>query len=230
MKKIAFAISTLIPSLLLTTPAFADSGFYAEISGGSVKNKAEVNYSVTGSYNYLGETYTETETGKESSSDKSTSFGLRLGYQFNDYIAVELGHHQYGEVGDNYVDEYGDTINDKVNSSSFSAGVKAILPITDEFSMFARAGMAKWDFKAKSTDSSIPDEALVVKQGDNDIYYGIGVEYGFTETISLGVEYSVLDMGWKTSEAGAYQDFSFSGNTSVNYKVENIALLLKISF
>lgn len=229
MKKIAFVLSTAVSTLLLATPAIANSGFYAELSAGSVKNKAGVSavYTTTS----FSETKNETENDPKAFSEGSTSFGLRLGYKFNNYVALELGHHQYGESTDNYVDDFGDTINDKVDSSSTSVGIKGMLPLTDELSLFARAGMAKWNFKASSTDSSIPDEQEApVKENGNDIYYGAGVEYRFTDTISLGIEYSVLNMGWELSESGTYEDFSYTAESKVNYKVENIALLLKISF
>ncbi|WP_157829079.1 porin family protein [Colwellia sp. 75C3] len=229
MKKIALVCSTVISSLLLTAPATA--GFYAELSAGSAKNKAEANYTATYTTTYLGETQSETETETDSSpSEKSTSFGVRFGYQFNNYIAVELGHHQYGEWNENDVDEDGANSSAKIESSSISAGIKGILPLSDDLSLFARAGLAKWDFKATSTAG----EFEPMKKDDNDIYYGIGAEYNVNESVSLGVEYSVLDMGWgeSLSDAGTYEDFSYSttGHYKTSYKVENISLLLKVSF
>ncbi len=233
MKKIAFVLSTVIPGLFLT--ASATAGFYAELSAGSAKNKAETNYSITSTSTYFGETQTETETGTDSSSsEKSTSFGVRFGYQFNNYIAVELGHHQYGEWDDKEQGESGDSTSAKIESSSISAGIKGIYPLTEDLSLFARAGIAKWDFKATVTDSSALDAIEPLKKDDNDIYYGIGAEYSVNESISLGVEYSVLDMGWggSLSDAGTHEDYSYSstGHFKTNYKVENISLLLKVSF
>lgn len=230
MKKIAIALSTVIPSLLLSNAAFAEAGFYGELSAGTASNKADVNYTSTFSSYFAGDTYTETETGTDSTSEDTTSLGLRLGYQFNEYIAVELGYHQYGESDDTYTDEYGDIIKDKVETSSVSAGLKGILPLSEQFSLFARAGMAKWDLKATSTDSSMPGEVFVLKQDDNDIYYGVGAEFSFNESISLGVEYSVVDMGWNISSAESSEYFSFSSDAKINYQVSNLALLLKVSF
>jgi OOP family OmpA-OmpF porin len=229
MKKISLVLSTIIPSLFLTVSATAS--FYAELSAGSAKNKAETNYSATYTSTYFGEAQTETETGKDSSSsEKSTSFGIRFGYLFNDYIAVELGHHQYGEWDDKEQYESGDGSSAKIESSSMSAGIKGIFPVSEDFSLFARAGIAKWDFKATST----LNEFEPVKKDDNDIYYGIGAEYNFSESISFGVEYSVIDMEWEESQfdEGTYDDFSYSttSNYKTNYKVENISLLLKVSF
>ena len=170
------------------------------------------------------------ETEVEKSSDDSTSFGLRFGYQFNDYIAVEIAHHQYGEWDDNSIDESGDSTNAKLDSSSISAGVKGILPLSDDFSLFARAGIAKWDFKATVTDSSMPDEVFRLKEDDNDIYYGIGAEYSVNESISLGLEYSVIDMDWAVSNSETNENYSYSTDVKTNYTVESIALLLKVSF
>ncbi len=230
MKKIAIALSTIIPSLLLSNTAFAEAGFYGELSAGIASNKADMNYTSTFSSYFAGDNYTETETGNDSTSEDTTSLGLRLGYQFNEYIALELGYHQYGESDDTYTDEYGDVISDKVETSSISAGLKAILPLSEQFSLFARAGMAKWDLKATSTDSSAPGDVFVLNQDDNDIYYGVGAEYSFNETISLGIEYSVIDMGWNISSAETTEYYSFSSDASISYEVSNLALLLKVSF
>ncbi len=234
MKKIAFSLSIVIPSLLLSAPALSQQGFYGEISAGSVKNKAEMDVSLTSSVTYLGYIESETESYSDTESYDSTSLGLRLGYQFNEYIAIESGYHNYGEAKDNYIDEFDDTINEKLSSSAVSFGIKGSLPISDHFSIFARTGMAKWDFKASFTDSSMPREVEQLKESDNDIYYGVGAEYRFNETISLGVEYSVLSMVWKALESESEQyydvDYSYSLDSKVDYKVQNLALLLKISF
>ncbi len=234
MKKIAFSLSIVIPSLLLSAPALSQSGFYAELSAGSVKNKAEMDVSLTSSVTYLGYIESETESYSDTESYDSTSLGLRLGYQFNEYIAIESGYHNYGEAKDNYIDEFDDTINEKISSSAVSFGIKGSIPISDHFSIFARTGMAKWDFKTSVTDSSMPGEVEQLKGSDKDIYYGVGAEYRFNETISLGVEYSVLSMGWKAVESESEQyydvDYSYSLDNKVDYKVQNLALLLKISF
>ena len=234
MKKIALSLSIVIPSLLLSAPTLSQQGFYTELSAGSVKSKAQIDSVVTYSLIYLDNTETTTESYSETESYDSTSLGLRLGYQFNEYIAIEAGYHNYGEAKDNYIDEFDDTINVKISSSAVSFGIKGSLPISDHFSIFARTGMAKWDFKSSFTDSSMPGEVEQLKESDKDIYYGIGAEYRFNETISLGLEYSLLSMGWKDIESEYEQysgvDFSYSLDKKVDYKVQNLALLLKISF
>ena len=234
MKKIALVcstvLSTAISSLLLSAPALAGSGFYAELSAGSVKHKAEVN-SVTYNGTYMGESFTEIEAEKESLLNESgTSFGIRFGYQFNDYIAVELGHHQYGEADEKYVDKYGDNIHNKLKSSATSVGIKGILPLSDDFSLFARAGIAKWDMKLTVSDSSAPDETYVLKDDNNDLYYGLGAEYNFSETVSLGLEYTMLDMDWNLYRSESSQDFNYSKHVKGNYQLSNLALILKVNF
>ncbi len=234
MRKIALSLSIVIPSLLLSAPALSQQGFYTELSAGSVKSKAQIDEVVTYSLTYLDNTETTTESYSNTESYDSTSLGLRLGYQFNEYIAIEVGYHNYGKAKDNYIDEFDDTINEKISSSAVSFGIKGSLPISDHFSIFARTGMAKWDFKSSFTDSSMPGEVEQLKESDKDIYYGIGAEYRFNETISLGLEYSLLSMGWKDIESEYEQyygvDFSYSLDRKVDYKVQNLALLLKISF
>lgn len=219
-KKIAIVLSCL----LVSSSAFAGTGFYAELSAGQADNSIETNYTFTSTTNSYGTITEDNESGTDKESlGKSTSFGARLGHQFNDYIAVELGHHEYGE--------YNDEDSSKINTSSTSVGVKGILPLSESFALFARVGYAKWNFEAKFTDDGFSD---ALKYDDNDIYYGIGAEYHLTESISLGLEYSVLEMSWGNSITDEFssEDFSYSYASNINYdyKVENIALLFKYTF
>jgi len=230
MKKITLALSTVFLAVISINPAHAGEGFYAELSGGSAKNKAEINSYSINSIN-MGEISNYSSSEKELIlNEKSSSFGIRFGYQFNEHIAIELGHQQYGEANRKFVDEFDDTIQYKTKSSATSAGIKGTMPLSDYFALFARAGIAKWDMKMTVTDSSTPDEIDSIKDGDNELYYGIGAEYAINETVSLGLEYTILDMGWVFKEAEMSEDFSASSQVKGSYRVSNLALLLKISF
>lgn len=226
---------TLLTSLLLSTAAYAGPGFYVELAAGKADNSVDSTFSYSANYEINGESMSENESESFSESiGKSTSFGARLGYQFNDYIAVELGHQEYGEKADNYVDDFGDNISDKISSSSTSLGVKGILPVSESFALFVRAGYAKWDLESKSTDSSLPGETFRFSESDNDITYGIGAEYMITESMSLGLEYSVIEMNWDESDSDSYTSdnysYSYASTAEVAYKVENISLLFKYTF
>lgn len=227
---------TLLSSLLFSTFSFAGAGFYAELSVGQADSSVESVYSFSESYTFEGITTNDIGSESETTSlGKSTSFGLRLGYQFNNYIALELGHHEYGEVTTNYTDAWQDEITDTVNSSATSLGVKAILPISDSFALFARGGYAKWDLQMKSTDSSVPGEVFSGSEDDNDIYYGLGAEFNLTESISLGLEYSIITMSWGLDpfeDDFNSEDFSYSisSNVQIENKVENLSLLFKYTF
>lgn len=231
MKKIALVLS----GLLISSTAVAGSGFYGELSVGQAKSQPSSTSTFSYEYNFFGDTDSGTESESyTSSAESSTSFGARLGYKFNDYIAAEAGYHQYGEATDNYTDEWGDSISDKVKTSSTSIGLKGILPLSDQFSLFARAGYAKWDLDIKSTDSSLPGDVFSMKEDGNNAYFGFGLDFNISESVSLGLEYSMLNMEFAIDDSYTESDenfyYSLSSHTDVDYEVTNIALLLKMNF
>ena len=141
-----------------------------------------------------------------------------------------MGHNKYGNLDGFDIDEFGDAVIDKIESSSSTVGIKGLLPLFDDFSVFARLGIANWDFEASSTNSSLPNELVLIKGDGNDIYYGVGAEYRIYETFSIGIEYSVIDMGLSEAVSENYEYLSYSGTTTVDYKIESISLSLKMSY
>ena len=229
MNKIASVLSTMVSTLFFSVPALADAGFYGELSLGLTQNSGKLStFSTIANTNgaLLAEPIAETVN----LSGDSMSAAIKLGYQFGQYFAVELGHNKYGNLDGFDIDEFGDAVIDKIESSSSTVGIKGLLPLFDDFSVFARLGIANWDFEASSTNSSLPNELVLIKGDGNDIYYGVGAEYRINETFSIGIEYSVIDMGLSETVSENYKYLSYSGTTTVDYKVESISLSFKMSY
>lgn len=184
---------------LFSVSASADSGFSVDV--------------------LLGNANQETEIGDVTSiSGNSLSLGLRTAYAFNEYVAAELSYIHYGEMEDSFIDLFGDTITDKVTTSSVNAGLKASLPIRNGFSLLGRAGVSRWHYDVEESDSSLP--GVVYKLGDDgvDIYYGVGAEYRASTNLRVALEYTNL---------------TFDGTlNSVDYDhtINNIALSLGYAF
>jgi long-subunit fatty acid transport protein len=217
MKNIIFGVS----ALAFAMPVLADKGFYSEVLLGSVENK--VSYSTSGT------------VGGDSISDsgslsygKSTAFGIGGGYQFNEYVALEVGYRNHGEAVDKYVDEFGDNINTAVETKAVNFSVKAIYPFSESFSINGRIGLASWDLDISSTDSSVPDEVDLFSKSGNDIFWALGGTYSFNENVSLGLEYASLAMKWDENEVDPEFDVDFSSD--IEYTVSGFFLVGKYHF
>ena len=182
----------------LSVPALADNKISAEFLIGNADQK--------GSIKNVGST-----------SGDDLSFGVRGSYSLNENISLEAAYHNFGQTDDSYVDEFGDTINDKISSTSINFGVKGIIPLESGFSLFGRIGLSLWDVEFEETDSAFPGEKFKADDDGDDIYYGVGVQYSISDQLKIGAEYSVIDMGAEIE------------SISVDNEVKNLSLSLSYS-
>jgi len=194
MKKVV--LSVLLMSSVL--PAMAENNFSAELLLGMADQELSAN--------------------GQSTSGDDTSFGVRGAYSLNENFSVEGAYQSYGETDDTYIDEFGDTINDKLSSTALSLGIKGILPLDNGVSLNARAGISFWDAEIKETDSAFPGETFKGDDNGNDLYYGIGAQYQINPQIFIGVEYTMTKMGISTE------------GVSADFDVKNISLSLGYKF
>ena len=157
-------------------------------------------------------------SGLGSVSGDDMSYGLRAAYAFTEYVAVELSYQDFGEAEEGYIDDFGDSINDTMQSSALSAGVRLSVPFQSGFSLLGRAGLSKWDYDFEETDSAFPGEVFKAGDDGTDLYYGVGAEYRFADRMTIGIEYTVFDM-----DASALR-------VSIDHEVKNLALSLGVRF
>ncbi|MBL0710025.1 MAG: outer membrane beta-barrel protein [Colwellia sp.] len=134
MKKVVLSVLLMSSAL----PVMAESDFSAEL--------------------LLGMADQELSAGGQSTSGDDISFGIRGAYSLNENFSVEAAYQSYGETDDTYIDDWGDTINDKLSSTALNLGFEGILPLENGFSLNARVGISFWDAELKETDSSLPGE------------------------------------------------------------------------
>jgi OmpA-OmpF porin, OOP family len=185
-----------------SAPALADSPFSAELLLGTADQKSTIKFMGT----------------SESTSGDDISLGVRGVYTMNPNLAFEIAYQNYGQTDDTYIDEFGDTINDKVSSKALNLGVKGMLPLNNGVILYGRAGVAVWDLKFRETDSAFPGEVFTADDSGNDIYYGVGVQYDLNPQLSIGVEYTITEMS-----------ASLEG-ISVDHEVKNLSLSLGFKF
>lgn len=155
MKKIAIA---LMLSTVAVAPAFAEQ-MYVGVNLGQNK------------YDFAGAGITGT------TKDTSTAFGILGGYSFNKNIAVEVAYTSLGSV---------DVVPGvTVKGSAMSVSGVGSYPFNDQFSLFAKLGIAQT--KIESTGS-----ASETKSGAT---FGIGGQYNVSSTIGIRVGYDRYKVG-----------------------------------
>jgi OmpA-OmpF porin, OOP family len=114
--------------------------------------------------------------------DEDTAFSVFGGYQFNPYFGLEAGYADFG----------------KIEATGVGAALEAdtayltavgSLPITDNFSAYAKAGFHSWNL-----DSELPGLVSNSDESGTDPTYGLGVQYRFTDHVALRGEYSRFEV------------------------------------
>jgi len=176
--KIGFPVILAVACATTALPAAADNGFSAEFLLGS----ADQEFTASDSVDSI------------KLSDNSTSYGVRGVYQFNDYFGVELGYQESGEGKESFVDEFDATIGTEFETRQINVGVKGMIPLEGGLSLVGRLGLSSWDFDADLTDSDFPGVVAELSDSGSDLYYGVGGQYRFSDTLYVGLEYTMLNV------------------------------------
>lgn len=105
-------------------------------------------------------------------SDRETSYGAFVGYQFNANYAIEGGYRRLADFDVNGVD---------VKADQTALSLVATLPLSNGFGVFGRLGYNRVDVKASYNGFSAKDNT-------NGGLYGIGATYAFTPVITGRIE------------------------------------------
>lgn len=180
MKKI-IALSLLAA----TSAAFAQgSGFYVGGSVGQSNTKFKTDdFSLSSPF-------------VDESKDRSdTAWKLFAGYNYNQYLGVEVGYADLGApkykyTGVNGVVGSGEI---KAEETSWFAAAKGTLPINDQFNVFGKLGFTRNHLKA-SGDITITAPVSVSISGSESktkasVLYGVGAQYNVTKQIGIRLEY-----------------------------------------
>lgn len=118
--------------------------------------------------------FEQSQSGRENKDNDDIGGGLFLGFNINDWFAIETGYTYLGEF------EIGDNAS-VINHAGEVVG-KFTWEATEDFDVFAKAGI--YGYQAKGND----DISELRKKG-LDGTLGLGAEYHFTEDFSARLEY-----------------------------------------
>lgn len=185
--KLARASGTLgLVTLAAIASPFAmadDSGWYGGVNIGQSRATID-DERITSSL--LGNSLTTT-----SISDREDDIGYKLfgGHQFNKYFALEGGYFDLGKFGFTATTVPLGTLDGNIKLKGVNVDLIGILPITEKFSAFGRAGV----IYAEAKDSFTGTGAVTVlnpnpSKRDTNYKFGLGLQYNFTGPLALRVE------------------------------------------
>lgn len=121
--------------------------------------------------------------------DRSTGGKIFGGYQFNKYFALEGGYFDLGRFGFTANTVPAGTLTGNIRLQGLNLDAVGILPITDKFSAFGRIGATY----AQARDSFSGTGAVNgfnpnPSKRDANYKFGVGVQYAFTDALSMRVE------------------------------------------
>ncbi len=170
--------------------AFAsDNGWYVfgEVGQAINNNKSKLDNALT-SLGY---------TGFASSENNVAVYNLNAGYQFNKNFALEGGyiassHQNYSASGGNLPG----TVTDSASVTGFDLSAVGILPLTGQFSLLGKLGVADMQNSATVTVAGLPSSSSASK---TDLTYGLGAKYDFTDAVSMRLDWNSYNIGNSTS-------------------------------
>jgi len=170
---------------VITSPfaVAADSGWYSGINIGQSRAKID-GVRITSSL--LGAGFTSTTIADD---DRDTGYKLYGGYKFNKNFAVEGGYFNLGKFGFVATTVPAGTLTGDIKLQGLNLDAVGILPITERFSAFGRAGLNY----AQARDSFTGTGAVTVanpnpRKNDTNHKFGLGLEYALTESLGLRAE------------------------------------------
>ena len=105
-------------------------------------------------------------------SERETSYGAFVGYNFHQNFAVEGGYRRLGE------DKYGGY---KLTGDQAALSVVGSLPVAERVSVYGRLGVNRLEAKVSSGNVSVSDSTTKA-------LFGVGASYAFTPAVSGRVE------------------------------------------
>ena len=178
-------LSLLTLALMAAPLAMADdsAGWYAGANYGVTEatiDDARITSGLLGS----GLTATSIED-----NDRDRGYKVFGGYQYNKYLSVEAGYFDLGQFGFVANTNPAGTLSGDIKVRGINLDAVGTLPITEKFSAFGRLGVTYADTNGAFAGTgavNVLDPSPSAR--DTNLKVGLGVQYAFTEALSLRAE------------------------------------------
>lgn len=155
-------IGAMLLMMGVTGSALAQNGFYAGAS--------------------IGQATIDGCSGITNCDDEDTAWKIFGGWEMNQNLAFEAAWVDMGEISGS------------IGASAVSAevdgwtlAVKGILPVNDQFGVFAKFGFVDWKIKGGGALSGVDKDGA-------DLMYGLGAQYMFTDQLGIFGEWEWYDI------------------------------------
>jgi OmpA-OmpF porin, OOP family len=122
-------------------------------------------------------------------SDKTTSYGLKLGYQFGPYVGVEGNYTDLGKYSYQANVSPAGSLNTELKVKGYGLELVGTLPVFDKFSLLGRAGVQRMKTDGVfSATGSIDLATTGASQTSTAGKIGFGVQYDLSQNLGLRLE------------------------------------------
>lgn len=169
MKKIVTTLGILAVLSPFMSHAAVQSGVYTGASIGNTDLESEFDSAMYDESSITNKDFEE------------TAYSVYVGYRLNPYLATEFAYTDLGEA------EYWIGTNKaEWDFSTMSLSAIGIVPLTDNFELFAQLGAHRWSADLTATDGSVDVDGT-------DMFYGAGLSY-YMNNVSFRAEYKQLTL------------------------------------
>ena len=141
-------------------------------------------------------------------SNRGVAWATELGYQFNRYVALEVGGIRFADLTAkvNGTDESA-----KITTGAFDVLVKGIYPFSDQFNVFAKAGLA---VLVHSEVISGGGTTITAFDNNTQVVPMFALGFGYNITSNWGINLQ----GVATTSSGDNYPATYTGLVGVSYK------------
>lgn len=146
-----------------------------------------------------------------SCTDSKTVGRVIGGYQFNSNFAIEGA---YASLGEAELKDLNSSAKVEIDGSAFSLSLIGIAPLSDNWALYGKAGMGRWN-----VDLSVNDGAGTSVSGDDsgtDPVFGAGLMWTIDKGSNLRFEFERQTVGLEDASDGFFEDVDVD-TVSLNY-------------
>ncbi len=112
-----------------------------------------------------------------------TTLRAELGYQFNNNWSGELGYTSFGTL----FNASNSSVDAKQEAHAWTASILGLVPVAQQFDIFGRVGIARYDVTNTGTIQGVPVE----DDESTKPYFGLGVKYDVNNSWLVRAEYQI---------------------------------------